>query len=115
MPRICYPPGFNADELRERRLNSQSENIHFFRDAAGSVVGYTFLEGPAIDTMVVAQSYMRLGYGREMMSSSINTLLDRGYKLVTLDVAYTNIGARKLYDSLGFKLMETIHHARIQC
>ena len=114
LPHICYPPGFNEDELRERRLKSQPENIYFFRDIAGSVVGYTFLEGPAIDTIVVALSHMRKGYGREMMSFSINTLLDRGYKLVTLEVADTNIGARRLYDSLGFELMETIHHARIQ-
>ena len=114
LPHLCYPPGFNEDELRERRLNSQPGNIYFFRDSAGSVVGYTFLEGPAIDTIVVAQSHMRKGYGREMMSFSINTILERGYNLVTLEVADTNTGARRLYDSLGFELMETVHDARIQ-
>ena len=114
LPHLCYPPGFNENELRERRLDSQPENIYFFRDSVGSVVGYTFLEGPAIDTIVVAQSHMRKGYGREMMSYSINTILDRGYKLVTLEVADTNTGARRLYSSLGFELMETVHDARIR-
>ena len=114
LPHLCYPPGFNEDDLRERRLTFHQEDIHFFRDSAGSVVGYTYLEGPAIDTIVVAQSHMRKGYGREMMCFCINTLLDRGYELITLEVADTNTGARRLYDSVGFELMETVHDARIQ-
>ena len=47
-----------------------------------------------------------MGYGKNMVSYSVNKLLDRGYKRVTLWVVEGN-PAKLLYEKLGFTTERT--------
>jgi ribosomal protein S18 acetylase RimI-like enzyme len=111
LPHQCYPPGF--DEVAEReRLDKEKDNIYFFRDGTGEIVGYAFVDSNVVDTVTVTNAHTRKGYGREMMFFCIKLIIERGHSNVTLEVVETNRGAKKLYDSLGFTLVESTHVAR---
>ena len=58
------------------------------------------LEDNEIDGVAVAVDKQGMGYGKNMVSYSVNKLLDRGYKRVTLWVVEGN-PAKLLYEKLG--------------
>lgn len=109
-PIDTYPTGFDEEEAR-RTLLSDKGNIFFFYED-GKALGYTLLGPDFIDTITVDESYRGRGLGRKITKLSVNLLRQRGNRTVYLSVLDNNRIARRLYDSLGFELVESIEYAR---
>lgn len=56
-----------------------------------------------IGAVLIDRRYQRRGYGRFMVSRGIEMLKAAGAKELTIGVNRKNVGARKLYESLGFR------------
>lgn len=112
LPHLSYPLGFDEVAARER-LALFGEGIYLFRNAAAELVGYVWIEGRAIDAIAVSPSHAGKGYGQVIMGFAMNSILEQGHDMVTLEVAEANTRARKLYTSLGFELMEVIQEAKM--
>lgn len=104
-PNLPFPEGFDEDGLQSE-LKENRENIFFFRHHR-EIVGLTQLGHDYIDDLVVAQAHQRKGYGRQITQASVNKLRERGVGKAFLGVVDTNKGARALYESVGFTLVET--------
>ena len=112
LPHLCYPPGFD-EVVARHRLMLFREGVFIFRNLAGDTVGYVWIEGPAIDAIAVAPGFTGQGYGSEIMKYAINFILKRGHSTVTLEVAQSNQRAKRLYNAMGFTLLETVDEARM--
>ena len=112
LPHLCYPPGFDESAARHRLMLFR-EGVFIFRNPVGATVGYLWVEGPAIDAIAVAPGFTGQGYGSEIMKYAINLILKHGHSTVTLEVAQSNQRAKRLYDALGFTLLESVDEARM--
>lgn len=109
--RIYADDAADDQELRKKTAEAHRENSWFFYHR-GQLVGWAELDGAEIDTIAVASEHQRKGYGRQIMHYCINYLLDKGYNPVQLHVIETNVCAKRLYESIGFELIETYEYAR---
>lgn len=80
-------------------------------DGHSSFAGYCalYIDGSEIDmtTIGVAEQFRRIGVGRAMVKALVNEAAGLGASLIRLNLRTDNSGARKLYESLGFKSMGT--------
>jgi len=60
-----------------------------------------------IEDIVVDEKYRGQGLGKKMMQELIEIAKKKKLKIVNLTSRPERVGARKLYKSLGFKLLET--------
>lgn len=113
-PYRIYPDEAVLDQaLRERVLATHSDNTHlFYRD--GKLVGVAEMANHEIDTVAVAPAWRGQGYGRQIANFSVNWLLERGADPVSLYVLAYNDSARTLYESMGFRIVQTLEYARWQ-
>ncbi|RUO19962.1 GNAT family N-acetyltransferase [Aliidiomarina iranensis] len=59
-----------------------------------------------IMSALVAADYRGLGVGSALMGHALSHLTDQGFSTIYLSVAPTNTGALKLYQKLGFVVLE---------
>lgn len=82
-------------------------DTYFVYEAHGQILGYSVIrllgdEGE-IQRIAVAPRFRRLGIARKLMEAMVTFYRLRGVRAITLEVRESNEGARKLYDSYGFK------------
>ena len=60
-----------------------------------------------LDEIIVDESYRRRGLGKELMTRLITIATNHGVRLITLTSNPKRVAARKLYESLNFKIYDT--------
>lgn len=60
----------------------------------------------------ILPEYRGKGYGRQMLTLALKTLLGKGYQNIRIDVDSTNDAAHKLYSSSGFAEESTVDYYR---
>lgn len=60
-----------------------------------------------LDEIIVDESYRRRGLGKELMTRLITIATNHGVKLITLTSNPKRVAARRLYESLNFKIYDT--------
>jgi len=78
------------------------------------VVGYvcaSFVkEKGEIMDLAVMRNYRRKGIGRRLLMEAIHRLRKKGCKEIFLELRASNVAARKLYESMGFKMIGLRKH-----
>lgn len=105
LERVCFSESWSENLLRsglENRLDS-----YLVYEEAGTVFGYCVLriladEGE-IQRIAVDPAFRRRGVGRKLMEAMAALGRMKGVREVALEVRESNEGARKLYESYGFK------------
>jgi GNAT superfamily N-acetyltransferase len=82
--------------------------VFFTAEADGSPVGRLWLstEGRMafVYDVVVDESHRRRGYGEGIMNAGARWSRDHGHPVLGLNVFAHNVGARALYDKLGYRV-----------
>ncbi|MCD6291305.1 MAG: GNAT family N-acetyltransferase, partial [Anaerolineae bacterium] len=65
-----------------------------------------------IDDVAVLPTYRGRGIGRALLLAAMNYLWEHGCRVIELTVDGENVGARRLYDALGFVEIGQIHWYR---
>lgn len=100
--------------LEGKLLGREGETIYLFAQEGAILVGMLSVKIPKndleckntafIEHMYVEPDYRGKGVGRKLLLSAINELNEReGLERAWLSVVSTQIPARKLYESLGFR------------
>lgn len=105
LERVCFSESWSENLLRsglDNRLDS-----YLVYEEAGTVFGYCVLriladEGE-IQRIAVDPAFRRRGAGRKLMEAMAALGRMKGVREVALEVRESNEGARKLYESYGFK------------
>lgn len=75
-------------------------------EICGQIVGYVLFwvlpDDVDVHNIAVHPSFRRRGIGRQLLQQAIAAAHSRGSPRVTLEVRKSNLGAQKLYESLGF-------------
>lgn len=87
-------------EKQKSSYKGNSENIFVLREY-NKIIAATILDDNEIDGIAVAIDKQGKGYGEKLVSYSVNKLLDRGCKKVSLWVVEGN-PAKFLYEKVGF-------------
>jgi [ribosomal protein S18]-alanine N-acetyltransferase len=79
----------------------------FVAEERGAMLGYTIAHWAADEAEIlnlgVAPAHRRQGVGRALVEHMLAALRDCGARVVYLEVRQSNVIARRLYESLGFK------------
>lgn len=89
---------------RQRLLSSDDEKLLFYDEE--QLVGLAALVGSEIDPITVVSDQRGKGYGRRIMAHCTNRALERGIGLASLRVIKSNVGAHRLYESVGYRSVE---------
>lgn len=73
-------------------------------EIAGYVCFWTLFEELSLLNVVVAQSYRRFGFAKEMLQKMIQLGIQKNLKRIVLDVRKSNESAIALYQSQGFAI-----------
>ena len=93
-------------QTRQEVLEMEYDEHLLFFDGA-ELVGLAQLINSEIDTVTVLRALQGRGYGRCIMEYCVNLLLSRGHNPVVLHVLDSNPVAKRLYEKIGFNLVET--------
>lgn len=106
-PYHCFEPseGNREDTLKRK------DNIYLFLDN-DKMIASVIVENGFLDDIFVIPEYQGRGYGKEITKFAINKALDNGADLIHLGVVEWNTKACNIYESLGFKRVQTIHFYR---
>ncbi len=93
-------------EASFRHELSHPHGIFLVARGKGEVVGYAgcwvLVDEVHITTVAVSPDHQRQGIGQTLVLELLRQALDRGATCATLEVRAGNIGARALYNGLGF-------------
>lgn len=105
-------PSHDPEAEREwvRSFDGQRSAL-FVADAAGAVVGAADCHGGAYPKnrhvgdlgIAIRDGWREVGLGRVLMERVLDWMRARGFEKATLCVFATNVRARRLYESLGFR------------
>jgi ribosomal protein S18 acetylase RimI-like enzyme len=101
-----------------RRMRSGLANMWAAELLAEGIIGQVFVQYSSgkqeladganrayVHSFRVKPSFRGAGLGSKLMHVVETDLIQRGYKHVTLNVSYTNPGARRLYSLLGYRIV----------
>ncbi len=105
LEKLCFSEPWSLN-LIISGLNSRLDT-YFVYKAEGKILGYSVVriladEGE-IQRIAVLPPYRRRGIGRKLMDAMIKFARSRGVCAIALEVRESNISARNLYISYGFK------------
>jgi RimJ/RimL family protein N-acetyltransferase len=121
---------FLAEEPGEVRTDVEEEarflakklsspvDLYILAQVAGRVVGIASLDGSTMSrfehgvrlVLGVRRDFWRQGLGRALAKTLLDWADARGIVRIALEVVETNLGAIRLYESLGFE-----HEGRLRC
>ena len=96
-----------SEDDKNRMLDNRDE--YAILKLQNQVVGGVQVTKEHLSLFIVGKAYSGLGYGSELVKYATNRVLDAGYEVPRLFIMDTNIGARRLYESLGYQLVSTTH------
>jgi len=85
----------------------------FVADIGNKIVGYVVtmdldqLRGKIV-SLAVRKEFRGIGIGEHLMRRAIERLREKGKKEIALEVRVSNRVAQRLYEKLGFRIVETI-------
>ena len=93
-------------------------DLYILAEVAGRVVAIASLDGSTLRRFAhsatlglgVSREFWRQGLARAMMQTLMSWADSRGLVRIALEVVETNVGAVRLYESLGFE-----HEGRLRC
>jgi ribosomal protein S18 acetylase RimI-like enzyme len=96
-----------ASEEERKLMKDEKELYHLLFDGA-LLIGAVKVKGNYIDLLMTHKEYRGKGYGKKLLQYAINLIIKDGHSTSNLYIIDTNHGARKLYESIGFKNKETV-------
>lgn len=104
----CFP-----DPWRERALSEALRHEKYLvlieRDAEGAplsyLIGWQVGDEAELARIGVAVEGRRLGHGKVLLEKAIQEWQERGVSRIFLEVRESNVPARSLYESRGFKMI----------
>ncbi|MFG3661111.1 GNAT family N-acetyltransferase [Streptomyces sp. NPDC047706] len=106
----CYRP-FLGDEAVDWFIDSGASDAHVKSHVEqggvhclsqdGSIAGFSILDGPTIDLMMIDPHHHRRGLGRLLLRHAEETLLAR-YATIRLESFADNAGANSFYEACGW-------------
>ncbi|MBI4557132.1 MAG: ribosomal protein S18-alanine N-acetyltransferase [Candidatus Hydrogenedentes bacterium] len=101
----AYPEPWTEAMFRDELRNQRSHFYVAFRDL--ELVGYggfwLVLDEAHITNVTIRDVFRGRNYGRRLMTFLLNTAVSAGARLATLEVRVSNLRARNLYLSMGFR------------
>lgn len=101
----AYPEAWTVGMFRDEMRTPRSYFRVLFMGE--SLIGYCgfwlVLDEAHITSVTVAQAFRGRGYGREQILHLLDTARERGAVLATLEVRESNLPAKTLYESIGFR------------
>lgn len=105
LERICFSESWSENLIRSG-LDSRLDTYFVYVDH-GYILGYAVLRVLAdegeIQRIGVYPDYRRQGIARELMDAMVTFARLKGVRAIALEVRESNLGARSLYDSYGFR------------
>ncbi|MGE5653132.1 MAG: GNAT family N-acetyltransferase [Bacillota bacterium] len=89
--------------FRQRFLSSGDEKLLFYD--GDQLIGLAALVGAEIDPVLVVSEQRGRGYGKQIMAYCTNRILERRIGPAKLSVVRINASARRLYESVGYRLV----------
>ena len=111
----CFD-AYNLSRRQLQYLSSRSSAIMLVAEEAGNIVGEAIgllrhhkrgLTG-RVYSLAVSQSHRGRGIGRQLLTNLLEKFVEREVQRVYLEVEQSNVGAVKLYESLGFRAIGTL-------
>lgn len=103
LPPFYYPP---SEWERKNFLNDKNNRYVMFVDDEMVAIGV--IDGNELRQVAVRPDMQSRGYGRAMVSFLVNEMINRGEKVINLEVVKGN-PAKIMYESLGFE-KKTLYH-----
>lgn len=117
---IYFEEEFQQEQEGSVSLPEEEETygtLIYMAEAEGKTVGKVNLEvidnTGAIYGLGVIPEYRRKGYGREILTQSINKLIEKDSENIMLQVATKNKSALNIYKSCGFEETATMDYYKI--
>ena len=108
--RVSFKQPWKQEFMEAELRNPSSTPLVVLKD--GKVVGYMILwdmgDSIHLANIAVKPEMRRKGIGRALLRKAIALAREKGKKLLSLEVRKSNIAARKLYESEGFRVLRTI-------
>lgn len=103
--REAYPEPWTIGMFREEMRSKRSYFYLAFND--DELIGYCgfwlVLDEAHITSVTVSNKYRGLGYGRDQLKHLLSSAQEKGVCAFTLEVRESNLAARNLYESAGFR------------
>ena len=101
----CFTAG--ADEALLRRMLADESRVILCAGEGESLAGYAYYQFAAdegyVGNLAVAEGYRRRGIGRALTEAMCASAGGKGLAFLTLEVRESNLPARRLYESCGFR------------
>ncbi len=100
----CFSTPWSLESFQKDLINENA--VYFCLEDDGKIIGYvgmwqSFDEGN-INNIAVLPDYRRKGYGKLLLEHLIAYGKEKQLSFLTLEVRESNMGARALYQSVGF-------------
>lgn len=100
------------DDIYLKKLSENAELIAHISSAGCSGYVFFYCNDPLklssyITLIGVSPNSRRMGLGEALVNFVLKVTSRKGFKFCTLEVAINNIAAFRLYQSLGFEIVET--------
>jgi|GEM_PF-1159832 len=97
--------GKDAIENARKTTLNEKENIYLFFDN-NDMVGASMVKNAEIDLLFVNIKHQGKGYGQKILEFTVNRGLEQNSETVHLNALAGNTQALKLYNNLGFKVIQ---------
>lgn len=77
---------------------------------AGYIIYWIIFEQAQIASIAIEPAFRRQGLSKILLEKAIDHARKEGAKIITLEVRPSNLSARALYDSFGFRFLHTAKH-----
>lgn len=84
---------------------SAVRGLFFGEDLVGYLIAHVVFDEAHIVSFGLAPEWRGMGGGRALLKDFLRSASIEGVKVITLDVRVSNLGARALYESAGFKVV----------
>jgi len=98
-----------SDKERQHWLDNK-KYVYLLLDEKDEIITTIMVKDGLIDEVMTSKGYEGQGYGKKAVQFGINRALNEGAKNIELCVIEWNEKARRLYEGLGFKVIQTFHN-----
>lgn len=101
----AYPEPWTVRMFRDEMRNERSHfHVALLEDRIVGYAGFWLvLDEAHITTVAVRDAWRGRGYGRQLLNHLLATAVEAGARRATLEVRVSNLKARNLYVSVGFR------------
>ena len=108
--RMSYPNPWPETSFRGELENQPFSNAYVIVERAkGKIIGYILFwkieEEAQITNIAVHPDYRRKGIARYILNEIMHQIHEQGANYIILEVRPSNLAARMLYNTLGFKVL----------